>query len=169
MQNERGGYENDVSVIRLADNHFMIVGPTEQQSRCMAWLKGHNIDNTVQITDISSQYTAVCVMGPLSKQVLSEVLSDPSELDDFHFFTSKELSIGLASKVRICNQTHTGELGWVLYIPNEYSLHVYDLLSRVGHRYDHYFAQNSLNFSEFSLKFSENTLNLSDFSLYFTL
>lgn len=144
MQNERGGYENDLSVIRLADNHFMIVGPTEQQCRSLSWIKRHNMDSSVQISDIGSLFTAICVMGPLSKQVLSEVLSDPSELNSFPFFTFKELAIGLAQKVRVCNLTHTGELGWVLYIPNEYAIHVYDLLLRVGQRYvqkSHFFVR----------------------------
>ena len=132
MQNERGGYENDVSIIRLAYNHFMIVGPTEQQSRCFSWLQWHNVEQRVQVTDISPQYSAICVMGPLSKQLLSEVLADPSALNAFPFFTYKNLAIGMASNVRVCNLTHTGELGWVLYIPNKHALHVYDQLLRVG-------------------------------------
>jgi pyruvate dehydrogenase phosphatase regulatory subunit len=136
MQNERGGYENDVSLIRLADNHYMLVGPTEQQSRCISWVKSHDLESSVDIRDISGQYTALCLMGPLSKQVLSEVVADPSELNTFPFFTYKELTIGLAHSVRVCNLTHTGELGWVLYIPNEHAMHVYDLLVRIGHRYD---------------------------------
>ena len=136
MQNERGGYENDVSLFRLAENRFMLVGPTEQQSRCMSWIRSYNMDSSVQITDISDKFTALCVMGPLSKLVLSEVLADPSALDTFPFFTFKKLAIGLAPNVRVCNLTHTGELGWVLYIPNEYALHVYDLILRVGQKYD---------------------------------
>ncbi len=80
-------------------------------------------------------YAAICLIGPLSKLVLADVLSDAQQLDSFPFFTYKQLEIGLASNVRVCNLTHTGELGWVLYIPNEHALHVYDLLVRVGHKY----------------------------------
>jgi glycine cleavage system aminomethyltransferase T len=84
---------------------------------------------------LHSMYTAICLMGPLSKLVLADVLSDAQQLDSFPFFTYKQLEIGLASNVRVCNLTHTGELGWVLYIPNEHALHVYDFLVRVGHKY----------------------------------
>ncbi|CAG2106936.1 unnamed protein product [Medioppia subpectinata] len=136
MQNERGGYENDVSLLRMADNHYMLIGPTEQQSRCISWIKSHDLDSVVDIRDISGQYTTLCLMGPLSKLVLSEVLADPSELNTFPFFTYKELAIGLAPEVRVCNLTHTGELGWVLYVPNDNAGHVYDMLVRVGQRYD---------------------------------
>ncbi|XP_054164709.1 pyruvate dehydrogenase phosphatase regulatory subunit, mitochondrial-like [Oppia nitens] len=136
MQNDRGGYENDVSLIRMDDNQYMLVGPSEQQSRCISWIRSNILESNVDIKDISGQYTALCLMGPLSKLVLSEVLADPSELNTFPFFTYKQLAIGLASEVRVCNLTHTGELGWVLYIPNEYAMHVYDLLWRIGQRYD---------------------------------
>lgn len=33
------------------------------------------------------------------------------------------------------NITHTGELGYVLYIPNEFALHVYGRLVEAGQRY----------------------------------
>jgi len=30
------------------------------------------------------------------------------------------------------NMTHTGELGYVFYIPNEFALHVYDSILEAG-------------------------------------
>jgi glycine cleavage system aminomethyltransferase T len=39
MQNELGGYENDCSVARLAENHFMLISPSIQQMRSYAWMK----------------------------------------------------------------------------------------------------------------------------------
>lgn len=35
------------------------------------------------------------------------------------FLFQQELDVGLASGIRALNLTHTGELGYVLYIPNE--------------------------------------------------
>ena len=45
------------------------------------------------------------------------------------------MDVGLASGIRALNLTHTGELGWILYIPNEYALHVYDRLVSHGEKY----------------------------------
>lgn len=63
-----GGYENDVSLIRLAENHFFMIAPTEQQARCYSWLRSNlHADSNVSIQNVSADYTAICIMGPYSK------------------------------------------------------------------------------------------------------
>ena len=53
MQNERGGYENDCSVIRAAENHYFIIAPTTLQTRMMAWLNRHKPDDgSVTVSDV---------------------------------------------------------------------------------------------------------------------
>lgn len=47
----------------------------------------------------------------------------------------QELDVGLADGIRVLNITHTGELGYVLYIPNEYALHVYSRLHQAGQKF----------------------------------
>lgn len=136
MQNKMGGYENDCSLIRLAENHYMMIAPTNQQTRCQSWIKRNlPIDCTVSVTDITSMYTAICLMGPNSRNLLTELTDCSLTPQEFPFFTHKQLNIGLASKIRAMNLTHTGELGYVLYIPNEYALHVYDRLIEAGGKY----------------------------------
>jgi pyruvate dehydrogenase phosphatase regulatory subunit len=54
----------------------------------------------------------------------------------FPFFTYRELDVGLANGIRALNLTHTGELGYVLYIPNEFALHVYNSLIEAGKKYN---------------------------------
>jgi len=38
--------------------------------------------------------------------------------------SSKEMHIGLAGPIRVISVTHCGELGWMLYIPNEVFLEI---------------------------------------------
>ena len=40
--------------------------------------------------------------------------------------------IGCAPDILTMNMTHTGELGYVFYIPTEFALHVYDELVEAG-------------------------------------
>ncbi|KAG8179596.1 hypothetical protein JTE90_001837 [Oedothorax gibbosus] len=136
MQNKHGGYENDCSVARMDYNRFMIISPTIQQTRCQAWLK-RNLppDSPVLITDITSLYTAICLMGPLAQSVMSDLTDSSVSYKEFPFFTCKELNIGVANNIKTFHQTHTGELGYVMYIPNEYALHVYDQLIEKGLKY----------------------------------
>jgi len=55
---------------------------------------------------------------------------------DFFLPSLQELDVGLADGIRVLNITHTGELGYVLYIPNEYALHVYSRLHQAGQKYN---------------------------------
>lgn len=88
------------------------------------------------MADVTSLYTALCVMGPLSRAVLAELTDTDLSPKAFPFFTVREIDIGSASGIRAMNLTHTGEMGWVLYIPNEAALHVYDKIIEHGRKYD---------------------------------
>ncbi|KAK8393212.1 hypothetical protein O3P69_013309 [Scylla paramamosain] len=154
MQNSYGGYENDCSLARTAPNHYMMIAPSIQQTRCSTWLK-RNLpsDGSVVMSDVTSMYTAICLMGPLARNVLSELTDEDLSPKAFPFFSFKEMDVGLANGIRAMNITHTGELGWVLYIPNEYAVHVYENLVSVGKNYNMlhagYYAMRSLRIEKF--------------------
>ena len=98
----------------------MMIAPTIQQTRCLNWLR-RNLpsDGSVKVTDVTSMYTALCLMGPRSRVILSELTDVDLSPKAFPFFSFKQIDVGLANGVRAMNLTHTGEIGWVLYIPNE--------------------------------------------------
>lgn len=99
---------------------YMMIAPTIQQTRCKVWLKRHLPRNgTVTLSDVTSMYTAICILGPFTRSLLSELTDTDLSPSNFPFFTFKELDVGLANGIRAMNLTHTGELGYVLYIPNE--------------------------------------------------
>ncbi|KAH9399860.1 hypothetical protein TYRP_017428 [Tyrophagus putrescentiae] len=149
MQNSRGGYENDVSLIRLAENHFFMIAPTEQQARCYSWLRSNlHADSNVSIQNVSADYTAICIMGPYSKLLLIDAIAKAAlasgapiedylrEFENFPFFTFKTLPLGTANvPVLACNLTHTGELGFVLYMRNPQASAVYQTLLDAGAKY----------------------------------
>ncbi|CAF4251360.1 unnamed protein product, partial [Adineta steineri] len=147
MLNEQGGYENDCSVIRLGEYHFLLVSPTSQSTRNMKWLKTHvPEDNSIFLSDVTSLYTALNVIGPKAKYLLSE-LSDEN-FNDFARMTCQEIDVGFVSHIYAMRLTHTGEDGFMLYIPSEYALCVYDMLMEQGKDYGiinaGYFAQRTL-------------------------
>ncbi|XP_011309065.1 pyruvate dehydrogenase phosphatase regulatory subunit, mitochondrial [Fopius arisanus] len=154
MQNHRGGYENDCSLARISHNHYMMIAPTIQQTRCKHWIRRHLPgDGSVAFSDVTSAYTAICIMGPATRSLLTELTDDDLSPKSFPFFTFKELDVGLANGVRTMNLTHTGELGYVLYIPNEFALHIYTRLLEAGAKYgiNHagYYATRGLRVEKF--------------------
>ena len=98
----------------------MIISPVTQQTRNMKWLSEHfPEDGSVLMSDITSLYAAINVVGPKAVELLSELTDESLSTSDFHAFTCKEIDIGYASGIKAMRLTHTGEDGFVLYVPTE--------------------------------------------------
>ncbi|CAL8101820.1 unnamed protein product [Orchesella dallaii] len=135
MQNESGGYENDCMLVRQAANCFFMVAPTKQQTRIAEWMQRHMPeDNSVQISDVTSMYTVLLIIGPKSRELLSQ-LTEGQEDVKMHPFSYKTMSLGHAPEVMILSVTNSGEAGYSLYVPSEYAVHLYDELMKIGKDY----------------------------------
>jgi glycine cleavage system aminomethyltransferase T/glycine/D-amino acid oxidase-like deaminating enzyme len=138
MLNERGGIETDITISRLAPKEFLLVTSTSQAVRDKHWLDSHlSEDDHVFITDITSMYSVISVMGPKSVELMDKVCSyeDSFADEDFPANTWKNIDIGL-SKVRAHRLSYVGELGWELYVPPDFSLSVYDCLKENGKEFN---------------------------------
>ena len=78
MLNERGGYETDCTVTRLGESEFLVVSPTAQATRDADWIRRNienwNMNDTTTVRDISSSMCVLALMGPRSRDLLSEVM-----------------------------------------------------------------------------------------------
>lgn len=107
-----------------------MVSPTSQQTRVYEWMSRHLTSKTsVVLNDITSMYTVINVVGPKSKELLTELSNSSMDLAPFSY---KKVNVGYASDVMVMSFTHTGEPGYCLYIPSEYALHVYHRLITVS-------------------------------------
>lgn len=154
MLNERGGYENDCSVVRLSKNSFFIISPSDQQVRCWSWMKQHMAgEPQLHLEDVSWKYTALNLIGPRATDILAELSYVSMTPDHFPSMFCKEMSVGYANGIRVMRMTHTGEPGFMLYIPIEYALHVYNEVMSVGQRFGvrnaGYYALRSLRVESF--------------------
>ncbi|NXR55385.1 PDPR phosphatase, partial [Hippolais icterina] len=154
MLNEKGGYENDCSIARLSKRSFFMISPTDQQVHCWTWLKNHlPVDSNLVVEDVTWKYTALNLIGPRAVDVLSELSYAPMTAEHFPSLFCKEMSVGYANGIRVMSITHTGEPGFVLYIPIEYALHVYNEVMNMGQKYGirnaGYYALRSLRIEKF--------------------
>ncbi|KAM4639081.1 pyruvate dehydrogenase phosphatase regulatory subunit, mitochondrial isoform 2-T7 [Amazona ochrocephala] len=154
MLNEKGGYENDCSIARLSKRSFFMISPTDQQVHCWAWLKNRLPDDSnLTMEDVTWKYTALNLIGPRAVDVLSELSYAPITPEHFPSFFCKEMSVGYANGIRVMSITHTGEPGFMLYIPIEYALHVYNEVMNMGQKYGirnaGYYALRSLRIEKF--------------------
>ena len=130
--NERGGLEADLTVTRLAEDKFFIVSAGDFYTHDLYWLK-KNIpsDAHVFITDMTSAYTLLNLQGPKSRQLMQRITSADVSKETFPYMTAQEIDVGYAL-VLVMRVTYEGELGFELYIPAEFSAHVYETVVEAG-------------------------------------
>ena len=129
--NRRGGIENDGTVTRLGKDRFLVLTPTATQHRTLEWLRSHTDGMAVSIADVTSASATLALMGPLSRELLSRLTADDLSNERFPFFTSKKIQVRNAPAFAI-RASFVGELGWELYVPTEFTVHVYDAIVETG-------------------------------------
>ncbi|MHB8696328.1 MAG: GcvT family protein [Solirubrobacteraceae bacterium] len=146
--NERGTIESDVTVTRLADDRFMVITTGTSTIRDLDWLRREIPAGThATVTDVTSAEAVISIMGPRSRELLASLTDADLSNAAFPFGTAREIDLGLAF-VRAARVTYVGELGWELYVPTEFTTHVYDEIVSAGDafglRHAGYHALNSL-------------------------
>ncbi|MBI2206087.1 MAG: GcvT family protein [Candidatus Rokubacteria bacterium] len=131
MLNGQGGIEADLTVTRLGVDEFSVVTSASTATHDRHWMERHLADARVTLTDVTSAFAVLGVMGPRSRALLSRVTEADLSNAAFPFGTSREIWIGHAP-VRATRITYVGELGWELYIPTEFAAGVYDAIVDAG-------------------------------------
>ena len=135
MLNSRGGIVADLTVNRISEDTYMIVTSAASANRDYAWIKRHIADDArATLTDVSSSYVVLSVMGPRSRELLSRLTGTDLSNEAFPFMTSQEIYLGYAP-VRASRITYVGELGWELYVPTEFAGNVYESIVQAEERF----------------------------------
>ena len=132
LLNDRGGFESDLTVIRVAADRFMVVTGAGQTTRDLDWLQRHlTPDLRVYISDVTAQYCVLSLMGPRAAELMSRVCPDNLSPQHLAFAQTKEIDVGHA-KVRAARMSYVGGPGYELYVPVEMTRHVYLALQAAG-------------------------------------
>lgn len=108
MQNEQGGYENDCMVVRQEPNCFFIVSPSSLQTKTFEWMSNYlpsssvHSKSSIKLTDLTSMFTVINVVGPKSQKLLSELSNSDINLTPFMY---KKVNIGYASDVMVMSKS----------------------------------------------------------------
>ena len=74
MLNERGGFESDVTVTRLAVDRFLIVTGSAQTPRDLDWISRHTrAGESAALVDVSAMTAVLSLMGPNARTLLGRV------------------------------------------------------------------------------------------------
>lgn len=132
MLNDRGGFESDLTLTRLAADQYLVVTGSAQTTRDFSYLERRiPADRHCVIVDVTGQYAVLALMGPRARELLARVSRADLSHAGFGFGTSREIDLGYAT-VRATRLTYVGELGWELYVPVEQAVSVYETLWQAG-------------------------------------
>ena len=146
--NERGTYEADVTVTRIAHDEYLWITGSASVNRDRDWISRHiGPEQQVSVTDVTGASAVFGVMGPRSRELLQSLSSADLSNEAFPFATSREIDLGM-STVRATRITYVGELGWELTVPAEFAVGVFELLAEAGREFGlanaGYYAINAL-------------------------
>ena len=132
MLNERGGYESDFTLLRLATDQFLIVTGTSQVARDRAWLEQHRrTAEVVYITDLSPAWSVLGIHGPDCLKLLQPLTPTNLSLAEFPYFHFRDIELGPV-QARALRLAYSGEAGFELQIPADQAPAAFDVLCEAG-------------------------------------
>lgn len=132
MLNERGTYESDLTVVRLAVDRFYLVTATQQIRHDLDWILRQAPANAdFSAVDVTESSGVLSVMGPDSRLVLQRLTGEDLGHEAFPFGHSVETTVA-GQPVRALRVTYVGELGWELHAAPAVLPAVWDALMAEG-------------------------------------
>ncbi|MGC4023769.1 MAG: FAD-dependent oxidoreductase [Mesorhizobium sp.] len=128
--NDNGGIEADVTILHLADDLLWLITGSGFGIRDRNWVE-RQLPESVKVRDITNQYAVINICGPKSREILQSVSDDDLSNREFPFLTARKIEVGNATALAV-RVGYVGELGWELYIAQEFAPHVYDTLKEAG-------------------------------------
>ena len=130
--NKIGRIQSELTITRLANNKFYVLSSTASEIRDLDWFN-HNLnkEENVEINNITEDYGVLVLVGPKSRNVLSQLTTENLDNKNFPWLKGKEIEINKVP-VRALRINYMGELGWELHHPMKQMESLYDAIYEVG-------------------------------------
>lgn len=137
---DAGTYQSDVTVQRLAQDHYRVYTGTAAIKRDMTWFSRKAQHYRVDVTDTTAQWGTIALMGPRVSTVIQSLNADFSALPFFRHEASTLADI----PVQVARLSYVGEFGWEISCHSEALPSLYDLLLDRGVRPAGLLSQTSM-------------------------
>jgi sarcosine oxidase subunit alpha len=127
---------DDGTVLRLADDRFLVLTTTGGAARVLdwmeEWLQTEWPELRVRLTSVTEQWSTFPVVGPRSREVIGAVFPDVDVSNEaFPFMTWRDTSLG-GVPVRLARISFSGELAYEVYVNSWYARAVWERLVEAG-------------------------------------
>ncbi|MGI9506505.1 MAG: aminomethyltransferase family protein [Geminicoccaceae bacterium] len=125
--NECGRIEIELTVARLDDDTFYLTCAAFFEQRLLDHLERHRDSEDIEIVNRSSDWAALALQGPRSRDVLAACTAAPLDNESFPWLRAKEIRVA-GHRLWALRLSYAGELGWELHGDGNGMLAVYDAL-----------------------------------------
>ncbi len=130
-----GGIRADLTVVRLAQDHFRVIDGGDSGNRDYVWMKRMAEDRgwTAKVEDHTEALICIGLWGPNARASLQAVSDDPEALssENFPFTAVRDISVK-GTTVSAFRISYVGEQGWELHCAYGDGLALWDTLYEQG-------------------------------------
>jgi len=131
MLNPSGNLMGDLTVSRLGEDRFWLIGSYYLQTWHMRWFTEHLPQSGVTIRNLSDDWTGFALSGPKARELMSRLVAVDFGNAAFPFLSCAEMEVGMAPAM-VARLSLTGELGYEINAPVAYQRALYGALREAG-------------------------------------
>lgn len=131
MLSEKGRLIGDMTVSKLRDGSFLLLGAGTMQGQHMRWFDTH-AQPGASVENLSDAWTGLMLAGPNAREILARVTYCDVSNEAFPFLSVRRMEVEGATDAIVLRVSFSGELGYEIYTPAMYQAGLYDALFRAG-------------------------------------
>jgi 4-methylaminobutanoate oxidase (formaldehyde-forming) len=133
--NANGGIESDLTITRLAEDHFRLITGSNFVAGDLGWITMRLPSaGSVEVREVTDEWACIALWGPCARQTLQRVTSDAVSGEAFPYLSACTIRINGAEALA-ARVSYGGELGWELYVAPDQAGLVWDALLAAGQPY----------------------------------
>ena len=130
MLTDKAGILSDVTVTRLAENHFVIGANSAVDVARLEMIA----PDTVFVKDITAGTVGVGLFGPHARKVVEKLTKQDVSNEAFGYFKAKQLYLDQVPAT-LWRLSYVGELGYEIYTDADMGLKLWDTLMQAGEEF----------------------------------
>jgi len=131
MLSPNGKLMGDLTVSRLAEDRFWLIGSYYLQAWHMRWFDDHLPPAGVTLRNLSDAWMGFAMSGPASREIISRLVDRDMSNAAFPFLSCAEMQI-VGTNAVVVRLSLTGELGYEINVPVSHQLALYEALRASG-------------------------------------
>ena len=131
MLSPTGRLMGDLTTMCLDSDRYLIFGSGYLQAWHLRWFSEYLGGQGVEVKNHSEQLGGVSLVGPRARELLQSLVREDLSNASFPFMSHRNLDVGIAPAL-VARLSVTGELGFEVYVPNQYLRSLYQRICAAG-------------------------------------